>query len=349
MLVPAINGIRRMHRARRGSTSRRKRPTLSTVFKMPSRQTTPNSADQSWGIWSRLTQAVAGVVQIFAVLQCSVPAQGASVRVRLVLLGWACALSYFMLVPHLSFFDRWKVMLLTLKRAIPRCIRFSASVMPVYVGYVVLGVALWGMSDQDGFRSLGHSSATLFSLLNGDIVRDTFLKLGELDEVHWLIAPLYLYSFMCLFIYVVLNLVLAILEESFCYTIAGGHIDQQRRLSRDDSDCSAGSAEMAATRSVQDTLGAPLLVDLLTPSGLRSVTPPFGTDSHPLPVRDRDVQRQAQHADEPPLSIQTVQGRRQQLQRLQHLRAEIARLEEEATAICSSLLKEAENSEALAS
>jgi hypothetical protein len=251
-----------------------------------------------------------------------------------------------MLVPHLSFFDRWQVMLMTLKRAIPRCIRFSASVAPVYVGYVVLGVALWGMSDQDGFQSLGHSSATLFSLLNGDIVRDTFLKLGE---VNWLIAPLYLYSFMSLFIYVVLNLVLAILEESFVYTIAGGHIDEQRQKPKDDSDCSAGSAEMPAALGVQEAPGTPLLVDLLTPSGLRLVMPTPRTVTPPSPMRDNDVQHQAQCADEAHSPIQTVQGRRQKLQRLQHLRAKIARLEEEATAICSSLLMEAEHSEAPAS
>eukprot|EP00928_Gymnodinium_smaydae_P052848 TRINITY_DN36994_c0_g1_i1.p1 TRINITY_DN36994_c0_g1~~TRINITY_DN36994_c0_g1_i1.p1 ORF type:complete len:566 (-),score=66.85 TRINITY_DN36994_c0_g1_i1:42-1739(-) len=252
-----------------------------------------------------LLGAFASVVQAFAVSQCMHLFEGTSVRQRLSCLGFACALSYLNLVPYLSLFDRWHVMIMTLRRSIPRCLRFGAGVAPVYLGYVVLGVALFGISDQDGFRSLSHSSATLFSLVNGDAVRDTFLNLGD---VHWLFAQAYLYSFMCLFVYAILNVILAIVEESFSFTMFGGHANTER------------SAHGHSSAKVDDSM----MVDLLTPSGVRARSP--------RPVARSLEARSSLNAGA--VSLDT----RRKLERLQELRNQIATLELECSQICESLL-----------
>ena len=56
---------------------------------------------------------------------------------------------------------------------------------------------------------------TLFSVLNGDVIRETFMDLTPDFPV---VGQLYLYTFTCLFIYVVLNVFIAIVEESFFST-----------------------------------------------------------------------------------------------------------------------------------
>jgi hypothetical protein len=62
------------------------------------------------------------------------------------------------------------------------------------------------------FTSIGGSIATLFSLLNGDIIRDTFTDVGDILPF-W--GHVYLYTFLCLFIYVVLHIFISIVEEAY--------------------------------------------------------------------------------------------------------------------------------------
>ena len=56
---------------------------------------------------------------------------------------------------------------------------------------------------------------TLFAVLNGDVIRESFM---DILPFYPLVSQLYLYSFVCLFIYVVLNVFIAIVEESFFAT-----------------------------------------------------------------------------------------------------------------------------------
>ena len=76
------------------------------------------------------------------------------------------------------------------------------------------------------------ASATLFALLNGDVLHDTFallsdthLRAGFWGDVDWFISLVYLYSFLALFIYVVLNVLVALVEDAYfgiCQTLAAG-------------------------------------------------------------------------------------------------------------------------------
>ena len=56
---------------------------------------------------------------------------------------------------------------------------------------------------------------TLFSIMNGDSILDTFKALSITAPY---LGAIFLYSFICLFMYVVLNVFIAIIEEAFFAT-----------------------------------------------------------------------------------------------------------------------------------
>ena len=80
------------------------------------------------------------------------------------------------------------------------------------LGYAFFGMVCFG-SYSDRFESFSASMITLFAVLNGDVIRETFLNLD--NGGFPVVSQLYMYSFICLFIYVVLNIFIAIIEEAF--------------------------------------------------------------------------------------------------------------------------------------
>lgn len=55
----------------------------------------------------------------------------------------------------------------------------------------------------------------LFSLLNGDDMYATFLRMRDKSYMVWLFSRLYLYSFISLFIYMVLSLFIALITDTY--------------------------------------------------------------------------------------------------------------------------------------
>ncbi|GMF14297.1 unnamed protein product [Phytophthora lilii] len=97
----------------------------------------------------------------------------------------------------------------------PRVLQFLLGVSPIFFGYALFGTIYFGNKIEE-FGTLSASMVTLFSLMNGDIIMDTF----DAMELHHFIVSgkIYLYSFISLFMYVVLNIFIAIVEEAFFAT-----------------------------------------------------------------------------------------------------------------------------------
>ncbi len=57
--------------------------------------------------------------------------------------------------------------------AIPKVAALQFGILPIYVGYTLMGRALF-WQDLHAFRSLGTTSFTLFAVANGDSAWDTF-------------------------------------------------------------------------------------------------------------------------------------------------------------------------------
>ncbi|OQR97768.1 mucolipin [Thraustotheca clavata] len=103
---------------------------------------------------------------------------------------------------------------LTLRWAVPKVLYFLAGVSPIFFGYAIFGSIAFG-SRETRFSGLQQSCVTLFSIMNGDIILETFDAL-KLDFP--VIGAFYVYSFIALFLYIVLNIFIAIVEESYFAT-----------------------------------------------------------------------------------------------------------------------------------
>ena len=157
-----------------------------------------------------ITNLVANVIQIAAGIACLRLAYRMDVETRFTLIGLAAVTAWICVLRYLRYFHIYYLLVKTLSRAVPKCLRFVTGVFPILVGYALLGTCLFHQSPL--FASIGASVATLFSLLNGDIIRDTFSDICQLRP-GW--GEVYLYSFLCLFIYVVLHLFISIVEEAY--------------------------------------------------------------------------------------------------------------------------------------
>lgn len=125
--------------------------------------------------------------------------------------GLACALSWFALVQFFEHFPNFYSLILTLRISAPKVLRYFLGAVPVFLGFAMFGVAMFS-SYSEMFADLGAASVTLFAVLNGDVIHDVFkacLPAGPL------ISRAYLYCFICMFIYAVLNIFIAIVEDSY--------------------------------------------------------------------------------------------------------------------------------------
>ena len=128
------------------------------------------------------------------------------------LAGLGCALIWFSLLSYFEHNKGYYILIVTLKKGVPRVARFMVGVMPMMLGYAFFGMVCFG-SYSDRFDSFSASMITLFAILNGDVIRETFLNLDSGGSP--VVSQVYMYSFICLFIYVVLNVFIAIIEEAF--------------------------------------------------------------------------------------------------------------------------------------
>ncbi|RLN45202.1 hypothetical protein BBJ28_00023241, partial [Nothophytophthora sp. Chile5] len=125
------------------------------------------------------------------------------------LLLWSCLVGYLEHNRHIY------SIVLTLKWGTPRVLQFLLGVSPIFFGFALFGTIYFGNKIEE-FGTLGASMTTLFALMNGDVILDTF---DAMELHHFFVSgKLYLYSFISLFMYVVLNIFIAIVEEAFFAT-----------------------------------------------------------------------------------------------------------------------------------
>ncbi len=79
---------------------------------------------------------------------------------------------------------------------------FLVGVLPVFIGFACFGVAYFS-TESEMFSNVDQASVTLFALLNGDVIHDVFDDIYNASPV---ISRIYLYLFISLFIYAVLNI-----------------------------------------------------------------------------------------------------------------------------------------------
>ncbi|XP_034044330.1 LOW QUALITY PROTEIN: mucolipin-1a [Thalassophryne amazonica] len=131
-----------------------------------------------------------------------------------ILLGTSTLLVWVGVIRYLTFFQKYNILIVTLRAAFPSVIRFCCCVAVIYLGYCFCGWIVLGHTNVK-FRSLSMVSECLFSLINGDDMFVTFSELQESSTMVWLFSQIYLYTFISLFIYMVLSLFIALITGAY--------------------------------------------------------------------------------------------------------------------------------------
>jgi len=98
-------------------------------------------------------------------------------------LGIGNLLVWFGVLRYLGFFKTYNVVILTLKKAAPKILRFLIAALLIYAGFVFCGWLILGPYHMK-FRSLATTSECLFALINGDDMFATFATLSS--KATWL-------------------------------------------------------------------------------------------------------------------------------------------------------------------
>ncbi|XP_063304452.1 mucolipin-1 isoform X1 [Pelobates fuscus] len=138
----------------------------------------------------------------------------ASYDVCSILLGTSTLLVWVGVIRYLSFFQKYNILIVTLRVALPNVIRFCCCAAVIYLGYCFCGWIVLGPYHVK-FRSLSMVSECLFSLINGDDMFVTFSEMQQSSNLVWLFSQLYLYTFISLFIYMVLSLFIALITGAY--------------------------------------------------------------------------------------------------------------------------------------
>ncbi|XP_070778681.1 mucolipin-1b [Enoplosus armatus] len=131
-----------------------------------------------------------------------------------ILLGTSTLLVWVGVIRYLSFFQKYNILIVTLRAAFPNVIRFCCCAAAIYLGYCFCGWIVLGPYHAK-FRSLSMVSECLFSLINGDDMFVTFAEMEQSGTLVWIFSQVYLYSFISLFIYMVLSLFIALITGAY--------------------------------------------------------------------------------------------------------------------------------------
>ncbi|KAM9313485.1 mucolipin-1 [Gastrophryne carolinensis] len=131
-----------------------------------------------------------------------------------ILLGTSTLLVWVGVIRYLSFFQKYNILIVTLRVALPNVIRFCCCAAVIYLGYCFCGWIVLGPYHVK-FRSLSMVSECLFSLINGDDMFVTFSEMQSSSNLVWMFSQLYLYTFISLFIYMVLSLFIALITGAY--------------------------------------------------------------------------------------------------------------------------------------
>lgn len=131
-----------------------------------------------------------------------------------ILLGTSTLLVWVGVIRYFSFFQKYNILIVTLRAAFPNVIRFCCCAAAIYMGYCFCGWIVLGPYHTK-FRSLSMVSECLFSLINGDDMFVTFAEMEHSSPLVWIFSQVYLYTFISLFIYMVLSLFIALITGAY--------------------------------------------------------------------------------------------------------------------------------------
>lgn len=129
-------------------------------------------------------------------------------------LGVGNFLAWVGILRYLGFFETYNVLILTLKKCAPNVLRLLVCILLLFFGYTFAGYLILGPYHFK-FRTFYSSMECLFSLINGDDMFASFFSTDALDPLIWVFSRAYLYSFVSLFMWIVLSIFLAVIMDAY--------------------------------------------------------------------------------------------------------------------------------------
>ena len=126
------------------------------------------------------------------------------------ILGIAAALSYLNLMKYLKYYSHFQTIIFILLKSIPYLILYFIGTMPLFLPFVVFGIANFPYSER--FYSFTRVILNLFGMMNGDSLIDV---INDMIDNNFFLGHLYIYLFLFLFICFVINIFVSIIEDSF--------------------------------------------------------------------------------------------------------------------------------------
>jgi hypothetical protein len=116
--------------------------------------------------------------------------------------GLGCMLAWINITRYFEYSPTYYVIYSTFRVSLPLITKYLLAILPIYIGFGLLGACLFYSSER--FTSLGRSMFTLFALMNGDMVFDTF---NDITALSCICAQIFIYIFCLLFIWLIYNIV----------------------------------------------------------------------------------------------------------------------------------------------
>lgn len=129
-----------------------------------------------------------------------------------VFMGIGNLLVWIGVLRYLGFYKTYNVVILTLKKAFTKILRFLIAALIIFLAYVFCGWLVLG-PFQPKFRTLASTSNCLFSL--GDGLFGTLSTIPTRSSMLWWFAQIYLYSFIVVYAYVILSLFISVICDAY--------------------------------------------------------------------------------------------------------------------------------------
>lgn len=164
-----------------------------------------------WDIFSIVADLLTIVGIIFKILLDSEADR--HLDLTAVFLGSSVAINWILALRFLSFDKGYYILVLTLSVAMPNILRLMLCILAIYVGYVLCGWAVFGPYSYK-FASIPQTIDTLFAMINGDEILDTFMQVDGVSHLLTCFSKIYFYTFVTLFIYVILSVMISLIGEA---------------------------------------------------------------------------------------------------------------------------------------
>lgn len=130
-----------------------------------------------------------------------------------IMVGLGCFFAWLYIGRYIEYHGDYATIYETLQRSFPVVLRYLLGTLPIFLGFLFFGMCCFWQSER--FASVSQAVISLFSMINGDIIFDVF---HELKEINFFLGQAFCYFFCLIFITIVWNIFISIIEEAYVVT-----------------------------------------------------------------------------------------------------------------------------------